>query len=111
MSLDKLHEGGASPAQIADAASSPFAIQAFHVHTDFGGNEALARLKQRANRAGLRLMIDFVPNHVAKDHRCVDCATRGHLLRLRSPLCVLFAGMAVSSGRSPSCVLHAALSA
>jgi len=88
MSVEKLRAEGATPAQLADAASSPFAIQAFHVHTDFGGNEALARLKQRANRAGLRLMIDFVPNHVAKDHRCVDCASLPRLCAWFT-LCVL----------------------
>jgi hypothetical protein len=50
------------------AVSSPFAIHSFHVHGDLGGDEGLKVAKQRANRAGLRVMIDFVPNHVATDH-------------------------------------------
>jgi len=51
-----------------DICGSPFAIAGFEVEPAFGGNEALARLRERCNRAGLRLMLDFVPNHVAPDH-------------------------------------------
>src|ERR1700722_1413614 len=42
------------------------------VHDRFGGNAALARLRNRMRRRGLRLMLDFVPNHVAPDHPWVD---------------------------------------
>ena len=54
-----------------DISGSPFAIAAFHADTAFGGNAALQRLRLRVNRAGLRLMLDFVPNHVAPDHQWV----------------------------------------
>lgn len=47
-----------------DVTGSCFAVRDYHVHADFGGDEALERLRQR----GLRLMLDFVPNHVAPDH-------------------------------------------
>jgi hypothetical protein len=33
-----------------------------------GGDEALARLRTRLQQRGLRLMLDFVPNHTALDH-------------------------------------------
>ena len=54
-----------------DIVSSPFAIQAYDVHRDFGGDAALARLRARMRSHGLGLMLDFVPNHVALDHRWV----------------------------------------
>ncbi|HXG10075.1 MAG TPA: alpha-amylase family glycosyl hydrolase [Gemmataceae bacterium] len=51
-----------------DITGSPFAIQSYTVHADYGGNEALARLRQRLRERGLRLLLDFVPNHTALDH-------------------------------------------
>jgi hypothetical protein len=56
----------------ADIAGSGFAITGYEVHPALGGNEALARLRQRLQRHGLRLMLDFVPNHVALDHPWVE---------------------------------------
>jgi hypothetical protein len=52
----------------ADVCGSPFAVQDYTVHRDFGGDAALARLRQRLQQRGLRLMLDFVPNHTALDH-------------------------------------------
>jgi hypothetical protein len=51
-----------------DITGSPFAVRGYSVHADFGGDEALARLRDRLRRRGLRLMLDFVPNHTALDH-------------------------------------------
>ena len=51
-----------------DVCGSCFAIRDYRVHEDFGGDEALARLRQRLQRRGLRLVLDFVPNHMAPDH-------------------------------------------
>ena len=55
-----------------DICGSPFAIQSYTVHRDFGGDAALARLRQRMAKRGLRLLLDFVPNHVAPDHPWVE---------------------------------------
>jgi hypothetical protein len=52
----------------ADITGSPFAIQTYTVHTDFGGDEALARLRDRLRQRGISLLLDFVPNHTAPDH-------------------------------------------
>ena len=55
-----------------DIAGSGFAIQNYTVHRDLGGDAALARLRQRLHARGLKLMLDFVPNHMAPDHRWID---------------------------------------
>jgi glycosidase len=51
-----------------DIGGSPFAICDYSVHRDFGGDAALDRLRERLHRRGLRLLLDFVPNHTALDH-------------------------------------------
>ena len=47
-----------------DIASSGFAVASYSIHRDLGGDAALARFRSR----GLKLMLDFVPNHVGLDH-------------------------------------------
>ena len=58
--------------QESDVTGSCFAVRDYHVHTDFGGDDALARLRARLRQRGLRLVLDFVPNHIAPDHPWVD---------------------------------------
>jgi len=51
-----------------DIAGSGFAIAAYKVHPDLGGDAALERLQDRLGKRGLKLMLDFVPNHMGPDH-------------------------------------------
>ena len=51
-----------------DITGSPFAIQAYDVAAEYGGEAALARLRTRLAQRGQRLLLDFVPNHVSPDH-------------------------------------------
>lgn len=51
-----------------DIEGSGFAIKGYTVHEGLGGDAALARLRSRMRQRGLRLMLDFVPNHMAPDH-------------------------------------------
>ncbi|HCL84579.1 MAG TPA: alpha-amylase, partial [Chitinophagaceae bacterium] len=55
-----------------DIGGSGFAITGYTVHPDLGGDEALKRLRERLRVRGLKLMLDFVPNHMAPDHPWVD---------------------------------------
>jgi glycosidase len=55
-----------------DIAGSGFAITGYTVHPSLGGDSALARIRKRLQERGLRLMLDFVPNHMAPDHPWVE---------------------------------------
>ena len=55
-----------------DICGSPFAVRAYTAHEDFGGDAALARLRERFRGRGLRLLLDLAPNHTALDHPWVE---------------------------------------
>lgn len=55
-----------------DIPGSGFAITGYTVHQHLGGDAALARLRDRLRKRGLRLMLDFVPNHTGLDHPWVE---------------------------------------
>jgi hypothetical protein len=51
-----------------DIAGSPYSIFRYEVEPALGGGEALAALRARLAHHGLRLILDFVPNHLSVDH-------------------------------------------
>lgn len=55
-----------------DIAGSGFAITSYTVHQNLGGDAALARLRKRLHQRGLKLMLDFVPNHMGLGHPWLD---------------------------------------
>lgn len=55
-----------------DIGGSGFAIAAYEVAVELGGHDALARLRQRLHARNLKLMLDFVPNHLGPDHAWVS---------------------------------------
>jgi hypothetical protein len=55
-----------------DIPGSGFAITGYTVHGGLGGDAALARLRKRLRKRGLRLLLDFVPNHTGLDHPWVE---------------------------------------
>jgi glycosidase len=51
-----------------DNVGSPYCVRRYVVDAHLGGPEALAAARNKLARRGLRLILDFVPNHVAPDH-------------------------------------------
>lgn len=55
-----------------DVGGSPYAIADYSVEPALGGPAGLAGFRHKLNSAGIRLMLDFVPNHLALDHPWVS---------------------------------------
>lgn len=53
----------------ADVPGSAFAIRDYQVEERLGGPAGLAIFRERLRQRGMKLILDFVPNHVALDHR------------------------------------------
>jgi len=52
----------------ADNVGSAYCVYKYVVDEHLGGAEGLAAARQMLTQRGLRLILDFVPNHVATDH-------------------------------------------
>ena len=57
--------------------SSGFAITAYTVRDEIGGDAALAQFREQLAQRDIKLMLDFVPNHTAPDHPWVNETHRG----------------------------------
>jgi glycosidase len=54
--------------QPQDIGGSGFAIAEYRVSDPIGGAKSLKKLRERLSKLGIRLMLDFVPNHMGLDH-------------------------------------------
>jgi len=52
----------------ADNVGSPYCIHRYVVDEHLGGPEGLAVARSMLRQRGIRLILDFVPNHIAPDH-------------------------------------------
>jgi hypothetical protein len=52
----------------ADIIGSAYCIRRYEVDSRFGGRDGLAVARAALRERGVRLLLDFVPNHVAPDH-------------------------------------------
>lgn len=52
----------------ADVAGSPYSIAAYEVPESLGGDAGLAKFRAALHRRGMKLVLDFVPNHLGLDH-------------------------------------------
>lgn len=91
-----------------DAVGSPYCVRRYAVDERLGGPAGLAAARRALAERGLRLVLDFVPNHVAPDHPWVrehpDYFVRGSEDDLRrDPASFLeVEGRVVACGRDPS---------
>src|SRR5206468_4194073 len=51
-----------------DVIGSPYCVRRYVVDDSFGGPLALAEARAKLAARGVRLLLDYVPNHVAPDH-------------------------------------------
>ena len=65
-----------------DVIGSPYAITEYTCNPDIGTDEDLIWLRQQLNLKGMKLMLDFVPNHSAVD---APTATSNPRLYMRAP--------------------------
>ena len=95
-----------------DVIGSAYAIASYEVDQCFGGEEALQRLRSRLQERGLKLILDYVPNHVATDHYWVtqrpECLVSGNEEALRANSDLFFAvgngsgeNLVIAHGRDP----------
>jgi len=55
-----------------DNVGSPYCVRRYEVDEHLGGAAGLSRARKELAARGLRLILDFVPNHVAPDHAWVS---------------------------------------
>jgi hypothetical protein len=51
-----------------DVGGSPYAIADYQVSRELGGDAALRKFRKQLHEHGLKLILDFVPNHLGLDH-------------------------------------------
>src|SRR6516164_1013649 len=55
-----------------DNVGSPYCVRRYEADSHLGGTKGLACARQELARRGMKLVLDFVPNHVAPDHPWVS---------------------------------------
>jgi Alpha amylase, catalytic domain len=91
----------------ADVVGSPYCVRRYAADPQLGGPRGLASARRELAKRGVRLVLDFVPNHVAPDHPWVrehpECFVRGNAEDLRrDPASFLdVAGTPIARGRDP----------
>jgi len=58
--------------RLEDNVGSPYCVQQYVVAERLGGREGLARARRELATRGIRLLLDFVPNHTGVDHPWVE---------------------------------------
>jgi hypothetical protein len=91
-----------------DIIGSPYAVSRYQVSADLGGPAALASLRASLATYGIRLMLDFVPNHTATDHALLTESPHAYIrgseddvARHPKAFCRTRGGLIVAHGRDP----------
>ena len=96
----------------ADVPGSAYAIRDYQVEARLGGRAGLGIFRQRLREHGIKLVLDFVPNHVATDHAWLlehpEYFVQGTLTEARQSSIEFFivdsanrAGKVIACGRDP----------
>ncbi len=92
----------------ADNVGSPYCVKRYVVDAFLGGAEGLAAARQQLAKRNIKLILDFVPNHLAHDHPWVkespdfsSRATKKICATIPSPMC-RSAGTSLPAGRIPT---------
>jgi alpha amylase-like protein len=91
----------------SDVVGSPYCVRRYEVDEHLGGAAGLAAARHALAARGMRLVLDFVPNHVAPDHPWVathpEYFVRGNAQDLqRDPASFLeVSGQVIACGRDP----------
>ncbi|UWZ86069.1 alpha-amylase family glycosyl hydrolase [Occallatibacter riparius] len=94
--------------ETSDNVGSPYCIRNYEVDSHLGGRDGLAAARAELAARGMKLILDFVPNHVAPDHPWVESHLE-HFVRgttqdaLDDPQSFLVAnGKVFARGRDPN---------
>ncbi len=75
IAISNHHEGNLSDFRralpdftFADNVGSPYCVRRYSVDDFLGGNEGLAEARRQLAARNIKLILDFVPNHLAHDH-------------------------------------------
>jgi len=80
------YESTLSDLEEKDICGSCFAIKDYKVHKDLGGESSYLEFRRRAKKFGLKIMLDFVPNHMALDHPWVESNPEFFIVRSENEL-------------------------
>jgi len=86
-----------------EGGGSPYCIRNYEVEESLGGLEGLRKAREVLSRYGLKLLLDFVPNHTAPDHPWTETHPEFYvsgegLMPEESLLC---GGRLIARGRDP----------
>lgn len=89
-------------AEYADSVPSPYAITSYRVPANLGGDSGLSTFRARLHEHGLKLLLDFVPNHTSRAHEWVERFPRRYVHDERPrPDCFRAGALWVAHGKDP----------
>lgn len=76
-----------------DVIGSPFAIVSYTINKELGEEKDIAWLRQQLNKRGMKLMLDFVPNHTSFDSEEIQQNKREYYIHFPDNMTIKDANM------------------